>query len=306
MLALQGGSSMQESRSSHLSRWLRTSVCAIAQQGSARGSAVRVSLGLDMRMGRCGYVYRIRVSGCLYLSEASDQSKSSRSQRIRRYGADSSARTVVFCFEHTAEPRRFLLRTRCVTAGRAARDDGIVHLRVTNVSKLHLCFCCTRNTHGMGRGPREHRGDDEGPWPHGGMDAAAMDVGTMTRGRARETRAQSGAGRLTMMRWSAGARDNKVMARGCEERWRDGTRVRGTMARWDADAWDNGAEKCTAWHGVPWRDKTMGAEPGETKPLAPRAAKPSGRRGAHQRGPHPLRERRGPARARGPVWRAGA
>ena len=45
----------------------------------------------------------------------------------------------------------------------------------------------------MGRGPREHRGDDEGPWPHGGMDAAAMDVGTMTRGRARETRAGSGA-----------------------------------------------------------------------------------------------------------------
>ena len=45
----------------------------------------------------------------------------------------------------------------------------------------------------MGRGPGEHRGDDEGPWPHGGMDAAAMDVGTMTRGRARETRARSGA-----------------------------------------------------------------------------------------------------------------
>ena len=50
----QGGSSMLESRSRHLSRWLRTSVCAIAQQGSARGSAVRVSVGLDMRMGGCG------------------------------------------------------------------------------------------------------------------------------------------------------------------------------------------------------------------------------------------------------------
>ena len=80
-----------------------------------------------------------------------------------------------------------------------------------------------------------------------------------------------------MMRWSAGARDNKVMARGCEERWRDGTRVRGTMARWDAwarnysamgrvgERWDAGARndgalgrRCVGqWrgkmHGVAWR-----------------------------------------------------
>ena len=124
---------MLESRSRHLSRWLRTSVCAIAQQGSATWQR-----GPSLPEG-AGYAHgplRIRVSGCLYLSEASGQSKSSRSQRIRRYGADSSARTVVFCFAH---------------------------------------------------------GDEAGPWPHGEMDAAAINVGTMTRRRARETRARSGA-----------------------------------------------------------------------------------------------------------------
>ena len=98
-----------------------------------------------------------------------------------------------------------------MTAGRAARDDGIVHLRVTNVSKLHLCFCCTRNTHGMGRGPREHRGDEEGPWPHGGMDAGAMDMGTMTRGCGRERQWRDRTRAIDNYVTNAGARDNGVI-----------------------------------------------------------------------------------------------
>ena len=49
--ALQGGSSMLESRSRHLSRWLRTSVCAIAQQGSAGGSEAGSPRGAAGRSG---------------------------------------------------------------------------------------------------------------------------------------------------------------------------------------------------------------------------------------------------------------
>ena len=115
--------------------------CALLRSKALQGAARSGSpLGRDMRMGGCGYVYR---DACIFLiGIRSEQSSRTRETDATAQTAASSARTVFFCFEHRAEPRRFLLRTRCVTAGRAARDDGIVHLRVTNVSPLHLCFCC--------------------------------------------------------------------------------------------------------------------------------------------------------------------
>ena len=75
---------MLESRSRHLSRWLRTSVCAIAQQGSAGGSEAGSPLGRDMRMGGCGYVYR---DACIFLIGIRFRAKL-QDQRIRRDGAD--------------------------------------------------------------------------------------------------------------------------------------------------------------------------------------------------------------------------
>ena len=50
-----------------------------------------------------------------------------------------------FLAENAAELRQVLLCTRCVTAGRAARDDGIVHLRV---EMSHRCICVLLHAHG--------------------------------------------------------------------------------------------------------------------------------------------------------------
>ena len=142
--------------------------------------------------------------------------------------------------------------TRCVTAGRAARDDGIVHLRV---EMSHRCVCvfaaCTRGTHDMGRRPGELRGDDEGLWSHGGMDACAMDMSTKTRERGRERqwrdrtrgdwqlcdeRGCEGQWRDPQGGMAADAMGMGAMTRGRgrEGQWRDRTRVRGTIVRWDA------------------------------------------------------------------------
>ena len=69
-------------------------------------------------------------------------------------------------------------------------------------------FCCTHTWHGigMGRGPGELRGDEEGPWPRGEMDAGAMGMGTM-----RETIARSDAGAIANDVMNAGVSDNGVI-----------------------------------------------------------------------------------------------